>query len=112
MMPYCCSRSAFVRSVLIVLTFASAAWAQLPPLPEIPPPQPENSVPMGSAADFAEICRRINVRDLGLEHINRTDHKPWQQSYTRRMFEVVRDIHAPDIAYFGYADDPAAYGIS
>lgn len=64
------------------------------------------------AKDFAEICERINVRGLALDHVNRTEHKPWQQSYTRPMFDVVREIHAPDIEYFGYADDPAVYGIS
>ncbi len=64
------------------------------------------------AADFAEICTRLNARNLALEHINRTEHKPWQQSYTRAMFDVVREVHAPDIEYFGYAADPAAYGIT
>lgn len=64
------------------------------------------------AADFAEVCARINARNVILEHVNRTEHKPWQQSYTRHMFDVVREVHAPDIAYFGYSDDPAAYGIS
>lgn len=64
------------------------------------------------AADFATVCARIGVRGLALDHVNRTEHKPWQQSYTRRMFEIVRRIHAPDIASFGYADDPAAYGIT
>lgn len=64
------------------------------------------------AADFAHIGDRINVRGLTLDHINRTEHKPWQQSYTRQMFDAVREVHAPDIEYFGYADDPAAYGIS
>ncbi|MBX7198211.1 MAG: sulfotransferase family protein [Rhodospirillaceae bacterium] len=64
------------------------------------------------AADFATVCARINVRGAALEHINRTEHKPWQQSYTRRMFDIVREIHATDIAYFGYSDDPATYGIN
>ncbi len=63
------------------------------------------------AADFGQICARINARGLTLEHINRTEHKPWQQSYTLRMFDAVRETHAPDIEYFGYSEDPAAYGI-
>ena len=63
-------------------------------------------------ADFAQVCERLNIRGLTLDHVNRTDHKSWQESYTRRMFEIVRAIHAPDIEYFGYADDPAAYGLA
>jgi len=61
--------------------------------------------------DFAEICGRIGLDALTLEHVNRTDHPPWTKSYDRRMFEIVRTVHRPDIEAFGYADDPAAYGI-
>ncbi len=63
-------------------------------------------------ADFAQVCARLNVSGVTLGHVNRTDHKPWQQSYTRPMFDIVRAIHAPDIEYFGYADDAAAYGLA
>ena len=63
-------------------------------------------------ADFAHVCERLNIEGLPLDHVNRTDHKPWQESYTRAMFEIVREIQAVDIATFGYADDPAVYGIN
>ena len=61
--------------------------------------------------DFAEICARIGLDAIKLAHVNRTDHPPWTKSYTRRMFDLVRTVHRPDIDAFGYADDPAAYGI-
>jgi hypothetical protein len=64
------------------------------------------------AEDFAEVCGRIGLDALTLERVNFTDHPPWTKSYDRRMFEIVRKVHRPDIAAFGYDDDPAAYGIA
>jgi hypothetical protein len=63
------------------------------------------------AEDFAEICGRLGLDKLTLEHVNRTAHKPWTESYSPRMFEIVRTIHRPDIEAFGYEGDPAAYGV-
>ncbi len=63
------------------------------------------------AQDFGAVCDPLGLKDVKLAHENSTKHLPWQQSYTLPMFEIVRDVSRADIDYFGYADDPAAYGV-
>jgi len=62
------------------------------------------------ASDLEKIGTRIGT-DLTIEHHNRTDHAPWQDCYTREMFERVRGRAQVDIESFGYSSDPAAYGL-
>ena len=62
--------------------------------------------------DFATIRDRLGLKDAQLAHENRTQHPPWQKSYTLPMFERVRTLSQADIAYFGYSDDPAGYGLT
>jgi len=62
------------------------------------------------AADFAKICDRIGA-NLAMDHHNRTDHPPWQDCYTREMFDRVRSRAQVDIESFGYSADPAHYGL-
>ena len=55
MIPHLSSRPHFSIRFVAVLAFVSIAFAQTPPLPDIPPPEPENSVPLGSFAQFEEV---------------------------------------------------------
>jgi hypothetical protein len=64
------------------------------------------------AQDFVSVCERIGVKDAALQHINSTDHPPWQKSYTPAMFERVREISQVDIEYFGYPSEAADYGLA
>ena len=55
MIPHSSSRSHFSIRFVAVLAIVPIGFAQTPPLPDIPPPEPENSVPMGSAEQFDEV---------------------------------------------------------
>ena len=63
-------------------------------------------------SDFARVCDRLGLAHLSLDHINKSQHDPWPTRYSRAMFDRVREIHRPDIEYFGYADDAVAYGVA
>jgi alpha-L-fucosidase len=55
MFSMCSAPRAFAGSVAAAFALVSLAAAQPAPLPKIPPPEKEGSVPVGSAADFAEV---------------------------------------------------------
>ena len=62
-------------------------------------------------ADFTHVIRHLGITALELDHFNQSYHPAWPALYTARTFATVRELVAKDAALFGYADDPAAYGI-
>ena len=64
------------------------------------------------AKDFGAVATRLGIATLELDHFNQSYHAAWPQLYTRETFEIVRSLVATDAQLFGYAADPAAYGIA
>lgn len=52
-------------------------------------------------SDWAHICQRIGI-DVELEHLNRTEHEPWQEVYTPEMLAVINEVYECDFKTFGY----------
>lgn len=61
--------------------------------------------------DYAAVMDRLSVPTLELDRLNQSYHAPWAQLYTRETFSLVAKLVAKDALMFGYANDPAAYGI-
>lgn len=55
------------------------------------------------AKDFGELCAELGM-SLSLPHLNASQRSPWRSCYDQRLFELVRETFAEDIAYFGYED--------
>jgi hypothetical protein len=63
------------------------------------------------AQDFAAVVARLGLKALSFDHLNQGFHGPWPSLYTPETFAIVGRLVARDAALFGYASDPAAYGI-
>ena len=61
--------------------------------------------------DFKAVKSKLGIETLPLDHFNQIYHAPWAKLYTPATFAVVGDLVRADAELFGYADDPAAYGI-
>ena len=55
------------------------------------------------AEDFGGLCSELGM-DLSLPHLNASQRSPWRDCYDDRLFELVRETFAEDIAYLGYED--------
>jgi hypothetical protein len=62
-------------------------------------------------ADYGLVKRLLKVETLTLDHFNQSYHPAWPSLYTRETFALVGALVARDAQLFGYAQDPAAYGI-
>lgn len=55
------------------------------------------------AKDFGELCAELDM-DLSLPHLNASQRSPWRDCYNERLFELVSETFAEDIAWLGYKD--------
>jgi len=62
--------------------------------------------------DYAAAVGRLQIPTLELDHFNQSYHAPWPSLYTRETFKIVHALVARDATLFGYAEDPAAYGVA
>lgn len=61
--------------------------------------------------DFGLVTRLLKIATLPLDHFNQSYHPVWPSLYTPETFAIVGGLVSRDAALFGYAQDPAAYGI-
>lgn len=61
--------------------------------------------------DFGLVTRHLKVMTLPLDHFNQSYHPVWPSLYVRETFAAVGELVSRDAELFGYAQDPAAYGI-
>jgi Sulfotransferase family len=56
------------------------------------------------AADFAKVCKRLDLGDRQLPHVNKGggSRKPYQEYYDDRLRKLVAQTFAADIERFGY----------
>ena len=62
--------------------------------------------------DFGLVARLLKIGTLPLDHFNQSYHPAWPSLYTRETFTAVGELVSRDAELFGYAQDPAAYGIA
>ena len=53
-------------------------------------------------ADFQEICRRLNVSNAALPHLNKSNHNHYRSYYSARTERLIASRYEKDIEEFGY----------
>lgn len=56
-------------------------------------------------ASYEEICARIGLPTVTLQHLNTSVHGPWRDYYTADLRARVAELYARDIELFGYSFD-------
>ena len=51
---------------------------------------------------FDYVCDKVGMERRTLPHINRSDHKPYQEYYSAQLKEKVSQLYQEDIEVFGY----------
>jgi hypothetical protein len=57
------------------------------------------------ADDFQHVCRVLNLKGIGLPHINASSHRDYRTYYNARGRKLVEEHFQDDIATFGYTFD-------
>lgn len=52
--------------------------------------------------DWQVICNKLNIFDMKLPHLNKSNHKHYTYYYDDEARSIVEDKYAADIKYFGY----------
>jgi hypothetical protein len=53
-------------------------------------------------ASYDEVCRRIGIPTAGLERVNSSKHRSWQEYYDRDLIGWVGDFYRRDLELFDY----------